>query len=110
MHKGARMSSADLPPNAEVRPALLLALLSHGGASATLLPPQAYALLADQFGLTQEQRTRLRPGTGDIAWNCRVQWARRRGLEQGFIIANNRGAWTLTDSGRAAAAKLAEKA
>jgi len=101
---------ADLPPDAQVRPALLVALLRHGGPTATLLPPQAYALLADQFGLTEEQRTRLRPGTGDVAWKCRVQWARRRALEQGLITANNRGTWTLTDAGRTAAAKLAEQA
>jgi hypothetical protein len=98
--------NADYPPHEEVRVALLDILFRHGGPTATLLPPQAYDLLADRFALTDEQRTRRRGNSDDFAWKHRVQWARRRLLEMHLVTAAQRGTWTLTDAGRKAAAEL----
>jgi restriction system protein len=101
------MALEDYPDHADVRSALLLALFQHGGPTYALTPQQAYRIVADEFGLTEEQRRRLRPNTDDPAWHHRLQWARRRLLELGLMSAPQKSTWALTDAGRAAAAKLA---
>lgn len=59
-------------------------------------PSEAYRALADRFGLTQEQRTRLMPNGNDIHWENRIRFARRKLKDAGKLDgAQPRGKWAI---------------
>ena len=64
-----------------------------------ITPSEAYRALADRFGLTQEQRTRLMPNGKDIHWENRVRFARRKLKDAGKLDeAQPRGKWAIKPS------------
>ena len=85
----------DYPPYAEVEHALLKLLANTKG----MEPRKVYPLLADHFKLTSEQRVRLRHDKDEPVWNNRVQWARRKLVEQGLMHRQPHGIWRLNDDG-----------
>jgi Mrr N-terminal domain len=89
----------DLPPYADVERELLLFLFESGGGTHSRKAEDVYSPLADVFGLSREQRTRLRSDREEALWNNRVQWARRKLVEAGFMHREPRGVWRLTESG-----------
>ena len=97
----------DLPHYADVERELLLFLFKSGGTTYGRKAEEVYSPLADVFSLTGEQRTRLRSGREEALWNKRVQWARRKLVEAGFMYREPRGLWRLTESGRQRAETLA---
>ena len=61
-----------------------------------ITPSEAYRALADRFGLTQEERTRLMDNGKDIHWENRVRFARRKLKDAGKLNNNlSRGWWAL---------------
>ena len=94
------MSDDDLPPYSDVERELLLFLYRSGGDRFSRRADEVYSPLADTFGLTREQRNRLRADREESAWNKRVQWARRKLVEAGLMFSGPRGVWRLTESGR----------
>lgn len=110
LHAGIRsMSSDDLPPYPDVEKELLLLLFRSGGSKFSRKADEVYSPLADVFGLTQEQRTRLHPDREESAWNNRVQWARRKLVDSGLIFRGPRGVWRLTEIGRRQAEAIAHQ-
>src|SRR4051812_29887305 len=66
-----------------------------------------YEPLADKFGLSREMRAQLLDDQFHRReWNNKVQWAREHLRKAGWLESDTRGQWTLTDSGRARAARL----
>jgi restriction endonuclease Mrr len=56
---------------------------------------EAYLALADRFGLTREQQTRLMPD-GRVHWENRVQFARRKLKDAGKLdVSQPRGKWAI---------------
>src|SRR5690349_19255049 len=91
-----------LPPQSEVENRLLHFLYRFGR---PVEPKELYGPLADDFGLTQEQRRARRPSTGELAWNNLVRYARRRLVDIDYVHEAPRGAWRLTQAGRDEAAR-----
>ncbi len=61
----------------------------------------SYRPLADHFGLTEDEREATRDDVfrdhrPEPCWNNRVQWARRRLNDQGYLASTNRGYWKLS--------------
>jgi hypothetical protein len=104
-----QMLGDDLPAYADVERELLLLLFRSGGNQCRRRPQEVYSPLADVFQLSREQRTRLRPDRDETLWNNRVQWARRKLVDAGFMFREPRGLWQLTDSGRQKAEALADR-
>lgn len=100
------MRNSDFPEYADISEALLCLIVVRGGPDHSLRPRDCYSALADAFGLTLEQRTRLRPeGRGGSAWQNCVQWARQRLINEGAIDGRQHGLWRVTASGRRRAEK-----
>ena len=59
-----------------------------------------YEELADQLGLTQEQRIELLPSGAQAVFQNRIGWAHDALKRAGLSGAPMRGAWMLTDAGR----------
>lgn len=61
-------------------------------------PKDLYDNLAEAFGLSQEERLRARYDgqPGRVWWN-RVQWARRKLVEQGVMVKRPYKPWALTE-------------
>lgn len=89
--KPADFSATDLPPQREVMTALeaLLAKMNR-----TITPSEAYRVLADEFKLTTEQRSRLMKD-GRVHWENRVQWARNELVKAGIMASEPRASWGL---------------
>jgi restriction endonuclease Mrr len=58
-----------------------------------------YPALAEAFALTSEQRSRPRNDTSEPLWHNRVQWARRKLVDDGLMKREPRGLWALSESG-----------
>jgi hypothetical protein len=96
--------SVRLPSQPDVEVRLLHFLYRYGHA---VEPKVLYAQLADDFALSQEQRSSRRASSGELAWNNLVRYARRRLVDAGLIDRNApRGLWNLTARGREKAAWL----
>ncbi len=92
------------PEYGDIENGLLIYLQSLDGPVRT---NRVYEPLADQFGLSDEQRTRLRADKDESLWHNKVQWARRKLVERGLMPRQPHGLWQLTDAGRSAASRLA---
>jgi hypothetical protein len=68
-----------------------------------------YGPLADRFGLNALQRHATRRDRDELAWHNRVQFARRRLVDLGYLDGSERGLWGLTPAGRAEADRLASE-
>lgn len=91
----------DLPPYASVKTALLLYLAKRGPCK----PADVYGPLAEQFGLTPQQRKVQRNDNSTPLWNNRVQWA-REALKKDRHLAPRLRVWELSKEGKAYAALL----
>jgi hypothetical protein len=98
LQKGKAMTShmepANLPSESEVMAALEALLRKMKRAVA---PSEIYSLLADEFKLTTEQRSR-QMNDGRIHWENRVQWARKGLVDAGIMAREPRGIWSLAKS------------
>jgi restriction endonuclease Mrr len=88
------MEPANLPSESEVMAALEALLRKMKRAVA---PSEIYSLLADEFKLTTEQRSR-QMNDGRIHWENRVQWARKGLVDAGIMAREPRGIWSLAKS------------
>ena len=91
----SNLSVSDLPPESEVIVALET-LLERKKRAVT--PSEAYKALADEFGLTSEQRSRLMDNGRDCHWENRVRFARRKLVDAGIMAREPRGLWGLAKS------------
>lgn len=82
----------DLPPESEVM-AALEALLRRVNRQIT--PSEAYRVLADEFHLTKEQRSRLMVNTQECHWENRIRQARRKLVNAGVMARKPHGLWNL---------------
>jgi 5-methylcytosine-specific restriction protein A len=86
------------PKRCEIEDALLKALYGSG-TKRVYLPKEVYPILANRFGLSDEQRKRPRNDTYEPLWNNMVQWARRKLVDDELMNSAPRGKWSLTDFG-----------
>jgi len=90
--------------------ALDAALLEELRRRGPLTTTQAYAILADRFGLDKDHRTITRfeysgkhadgyPATdAQSEWENQVQWARRHLKDKGLLQPTKRGVWAAADN------------
>lgn len=83
---------SDLPPESEVMAALEAFL---GKKNRDITPSEAYKALANEFNLTEEQRSRLMDSGNDCHWENRVRFARRKLVDAGVMAREPRGIWRL---------------
>ena len=85
-------------PNYEslMLPLLRLAARDHGAEVAT---PEAASILAQQFNLTEQERTALLPSGGTFVFASRVSWACTYLKKAGLLAATRRGHFRITDRG-----------
>jgi restriction endonuclease Mrr len=83
----------DYPSQTDVEAALVDELRRRGQ---PCRPQNLYGILADRFDLSAAQRTAVRPDRGnEFLWNNKVQWARRRLVDDGVMVREPRGLWAL---------------
>lgn len=92
------------PAYEEVELPLLKLIYEHGGSVYQMRAKETYAPLADHFGLSEfeQKQTRdelLGDGRDEPVWNNRVQWARRKLNEYGYLAKSQRGYWKLSERG-----------
>lgn len=92
------------PAYEEVELPLLKLLFEYGGDDYQMRAIETYSPLADHFMLTQKERTQTRndlylDGKNEPVWNNRVQWARRKLNEYGYLADSPRGFWRLSQKG-----------
>jgi restriction system protein len=82
---------------------LMLPLLALAGQKGCveLSTPEAIKVLADQFHLTEEEKTTLLPSGGTFVFASRVSWACTYLKKAGLLIAPRRGHFQITDRGLA---------
>jgi len=85
----------DLPPFTEFFNPLIAALRELGGSAQ---PEEAYALIAEREGLTEEQLA-IENQAGVSRFKNRVAWARFYLVRSGYIDDSRRGVWNLTPLG-----------
>lgn len=85
-----------IPAQSQILLPLLTALADAGGSTR---PGALYDSLAEQFGLSEDERTKTEAIKGrDVnLWERRVRWARQTAVVKGFISRETRGIWELTD-------------
>jgi Mrr restriction endonuclease-like protein len=86
-----------LPPQSDVERHLLHFLYL---CRRPIEPKDVYGPLADEFGLSQEQRIARRRDKDEPAWNNLVQLARWALVTLGWLENSRRGFWKLTGKGR----------
>lgn len=102
------------PEYADVEEPLLAAIYLQSGLSYSVRPQETYELLADYFELTDEERNATRhqvtgDGREETYWSNRVQWARRKLKDNGFLDTNaGHGVWRLSQKGIEHAKKVIE--
>ncbi len=99
------------PAYEEVELPLLKLLYEHGGPEYQMRARDTYEPLADHFGLSVIERSQTRDellgdGRHEPVWNNRVQWARRKLSEYGYLEKSKRGYWKLSKRGAEKAAAL----
>ena len=93
------------PEYAEVEQPLLAAIYLQSGLSYSVRPYEVYDILADYFGLTEEERNVSRhevtgDGRMESYWSNRVQWARRKLNDYGYLDTKaGHGIWKLSEKG-----------
>ena len=85
------------PTQREIEVPLLRMLERLGGQAK---PRDLYESLADEFGLSSEERTERMESSNAVRWWNAVQWARQRLVQVGEVDRTVRGLWVLTDLGR----------
>jgi|GEM_PF-284429 len=90
-----RILGGDLPAESVVMDALESLLKKRKG---EVTPSEAYKALAEEFGLTLEQRTRLMDNGKDCHWENRVRFARRKLVDAGIMAREPRGIWSLSNT------------
>ncbi|MCS1411757.1 MAG: Mrr restriction system protein [Verrucomicrobia subdivision 3 bacterium] len=86
----------------------ILPVLKLGAKKATQLN-EAVKILADEFGLTQEERAQLLPSGGITTVKGRVGWAVTYLVKAKLLIRPKRGYFTATERGKAALSKPSAK-
>ena len=81
-----------LPGYNAVREALRRHLLDINSAT---IPSEVYWSLAETFKLTPEQLALKRRDGRGSAWENRVQWAKRKLVEEGFMDRGCHGVWCM---------------
>jgi restriction system protein len=56
--------------------------------------------LANEYGLTQEQRTTTFPDRPESVWSNRIRWTRMSLVQKGDLDGSRRGVWRVTEQGR----------
>lgn len=59
-----------------------------------------YEPLADDFGLTQDQRNAKAKTTSEAQWNNNVRWAKEKLKNKDLVKSSKRGYWGMTDKGK----------
>jgi len=103
----ARYQRRDLPSQQSLELPLLRAIIARGGEIVMKERKVVERSLADEFGLTEEQRTAVLSDGKATAWGHRVGWTRWRLLQSGDLDGTQRGVWRVTDQGRRRAGGLA---
>lgn len=80
----------ELPRYDAVKKALLRYLIDIESAT---IPSEAYWSLAETFKLTADQLSLKRRDGRGSAWENRVQWAKRKLVEEGFMDKGWHGVW-----------------
>ena len=102
------------PPYETVEEPLTLLLYLNGGSSRALRSSDTYRPLADYFRLSDRARTISRDelfhdSHSSSAWENRVQWVRRKLMDQGLLSASQHGVWQLSPEGIRAAERALRK-
>ncbi len=92
------MANDGYPERYEIEDALLRFLYGKGTRT-IYLPKDVYPILAEQFGLSNEQQKRPREDTDEPLWNNKIQWARRKLVDDKLMNPAPRGKWSLTELG-----------
>lgn len=79
-----------------IEPLLRLLAAHPDGTSA----PQAQSALADQMGVTAEERRELLPSGAYPVYKSRIGWAHDRLKRDGLSTSVKRGCWQITEKGR----------
>ncbi|MDZ4262526.1 MAG: winged helix-turn-helix domain-containing protein [Pseudomonadota bacterium] len=92
------------PAYEEVEQPLLKLLYEQGGSNHKMMARDAYAPLARHFDLSDVELLQTRDdllgdGRDEPVWNNRVQWARRKLNEYGYLADSQRGCWKLSSKG-----------
>jgi len=95
---GFDVEALRLPSEPEVRLALHDLLLERY--PETLSPSQCYTVLADEFHLSQSQRSLALESDGRNHWENRVHWARQKLVEEDILDPTEHGVWKLKSHSR----------
>lgn len=99
--KGQPLLVPGLPTQRKIEVPLLRAILRRGGeVSARQHGHEIDQELADELGVTQEQRRVLLRHGRETVWSNRVRWARLRLVRNGDLDGSRRGIWLITPKGR----------
>ena len=89
---------------------LLCFILLNGGRDHEVSAGSTYEPLADFFRLTKHERNDPRPdGRSEPEWHNRVQWARQRPINHGYLDGSRDGFWRLTAAGLQRAERVVSK-
>lgn len=89
---------------------LLCFILLNGGQDHGVSAHSTYEPLADFFRLTNPERKEPRPdGYSEARWHNRVQWARQRLINHGYLDGSQHGIWRLTAAGLQRAERVVSK-
>ena len=88
------------PDYEQMADALNYYIYLSGGDLYALRPKQVYEPLANFFGLSEKERKTPRAdGHTGSEWENRVQWTRRRLINEGKLDGQIRGVWRFSDDG-----------
>ena len=87
---------------------LMLPLLKHAARSETRVPEVAEKI-ADELGLTQEEREQMLPSARQRLLHNRIHWAKSYMVKAGLLEQPRRGAFVASEQGRALLARNPEK-
>jgi hypothetical protein len=99
------------PSREKIADGLVLLIYREGGDRYQRRPADIYGPLADQFNLDAKARNITYyelngEGTDEPIWNIEVRFARQLLVEQGYLFAQPRGVWRLTNEGISYAQRL----
>lgn len=79
---------------------MMLPLLQEAAARGLTRIPEVATAIADHFGLTEEERTQLRPGGGQTVLQNRLHWAKLYLSHAGLLDRPAHGRFVITPQGR----------
>ena len=79
---------------------IMLPLLKFLSSVESAKPQECINYLADEYGLSEEDRRKLLPSGRQAIFTNRVHWAKAYLLKAGFIINISRGIWSISEVGR----------